>query len=49
MKKIKCPHCGYIMPLTYKESSSCRGVYVKCKGRKCGQIFEIRLPEKEIK
>lgn len=39
--KIKCPHCGYLMPIFYDHTAVCKGVYVKCKGRKCGKIFEI--------
>ena len=49
MQKIKCPHCGYVMPLTREKNAVCRGIYIKCKGRRCGQIFEIKIPEREIK
>ena len=49
MKKIKCPYCGYEMPLSYDKDSNCRGLFIKCKGRRCGRIFEIILPEKEIR
>ena len=41
---VKCPHCGYRMPLRYIPEASCRGLFVKCKGRGCGRVFEILLP-----
>lgn len=42
--KVKCPHCGYEMPITYNpESATCSGVFVRCKGRNCKKIFEIKL------
>nr|DAI65046.1 MAG TPA: hypothetical protein [Caudoviricetes sp.] len=25
----------------------CRGLWVKCKARHCGKIFEIKLPEEK--
>ena len=44
---MTCPHCGYEMPITYDPAAaSCRGVYVRCKGRNCKQIFEIKLNTK---
>ena len=49
MKKIKCPYCGYMMPLTYVKDAVCRGIFVKCKGRKCGKVFEVKVRENEIK
>ena len=46
-KKVKCPHCGYEMPMLYDESEAiCRGVFVKCKGRNCAKQFEIILGAK---
>ena len=49
MQKIKCPYCGYVMPLTRTKSAVCRGLFIKCKGRRCGRIVEIKIPEREIK
>lgn len=46
MQKIKCPYCGYEMPLTYEAEAVCRGIFIKCKGRKCGKIFEIKIEPK---
>lgn len=41
--KVKCPFCGYEMPVTYEEGAECRKVYVRCKGRNCKKEFEIRI------
>lgn len=41
-KRIKCPHCGYSMPVFYTENTVCMGIYIRCKGRKCGKVFEIK-------
>lgn len=41
--KIKCPHCGYEMPLTYEKDANCKGLFIRCKGRKCKKIFEIKI------
>lgn len=41
LKKVKCPFCGYEMPVYLSEKAVCRGVYVRCKGRGCKKIFEI--------
>lgn len=43
LKKIKCPYCGYEMPVYYNEQSQCKGVVVRCKGRNCKKEFEIKL------
>lgn len=42
-RKVKCPHCGYEMPIRIDEDAECHGVYVKCKGRGCKKEFEIRV------
>lgn len=46
MKKIKCPFCGYEMPVKYGKNAVCRGVWVRCKGRGCKKEFEIKIPVK---
>ncbi|GAA6396554.1 hypothetical protein [Solibaculum mannosilyticum] len=46
MDKVKCPYCGYHMPIRMLPDAYCKGLLVKCKGRGCGKIFEIRLPVK---
>ncbi len=42
-KRIKCPHCGYSMPIFYGENTMCVGISVKCKGRRCGKSFEVKV------
>lgn len=42
-KNVICPFCGYKMPIQYDVKSLCWGVYVRCKGRKCGKEFEIKI------
>lgn len=49
MQKIKCPYCGYVMPLTRTKARCAEAFFIKCKGRRCGRIFEIKIPEREIK
>ena len=44
-KKIKCPACGYEMPIFRTPEARCKGVFVKCKGRQCGKVFEIKIAE----
>lgn len=43
LKKIKCPYCGYEMPIYKVEKAACKGVFVYCKGRNCKKMFEIIL------
>lgn len=45
--RIKCPYCGYRMPIETTENAVARGLLVKCKGRSCGKVFEIVLPQKK--
>ncbi|MEG0178819.1 MAG: hypothetical protein RR573_00125 [Oscillospiraceae bacterium] len=51
MQKVKCPFCGYLMPITYELSAVSKGIFVRCKGKKCKRIFEIKVPndEKHVK
>lgn len=39
--KIKCPYCEYEMPITFSKDAECKGIFVKCKGKKCKKEFEI--------
>lgn len=48
-RKVKCPYCGYEMPITYNKDTVCKGLFLRCKGRKCKKIFEIKINEKNIK
>ena len=43
-EKIKCPFCGYEMPIIYNKSQTiAKGLFVVCKGRKCKKKFEIKI------
>lgn len=43
-KKVKCPYCGYEMPIVYDEKcSAAKGIYTRCKGRNCRKEFEIKI------
>jgi len=45
--KVTCPFCGYEMPLTYDPKTAlCRGLWVRCKGRKCKKEFEVKINTK---
>lgn len=46
--KIKCPHCGYIMPIERDKNAVCKGLHVQCKARNCKKEFEIVI-NNEIK
>lgn len=46
-EKVVCPYCGYRMPIEKDTNAIARGLFVKCKGRKCGKTFEIYIPPKE--
>ena len=45
-RKVRCPHCGYEMPLNYGRGAVCRGVFTRCKGRGCKKVFEIKIETK---
>lgn len=46
-KRIRCPYCGYSMPILYSEKASSSGIVAKCKGRNCGKEFEIKVRKGE--
>lgn len=46
LNKVRCPYCGYEMPVFYEKGAAARGVYLRCKGRACKRIFEIKLETK---
>lgn len=41
MTKVKCPYCGYEMPLFYSATAASHGITVQCKGRHCKKKFEV--------
>lgn len=46
--RVACPFCGYRMPIEIKPGAAAHGLVTRCKGRNCGKIFEIVIPEKKI-
>lgn len=42
-KKVRCPYCGHSHNAVYKEDAFCRGVFFKCKNKRCGRQFELRI------
>lgn len=40
-EKVVCPHCGYKMPIFFGPKAVSYDVWVRCKGRRCGQMFQI--------
>ncbi|MCX4257970.1 MAG: hypothetical protein OSJ54_13730 [Oscillospiraceae bacterium] len=47
-EKIRCPYCGYIMPIKRDKDAVCKGLRVQCKARNCKKEFEIKI-NSEIK
>lgn len=45
-KRVRCPFCGYEMPIYYKEGAKTHGIYTRCKGRNCKKEFEIRIKDR---
>ena len=44
IERIKCPYCGYRMPVWYDpEKADVRGIFVRCKGKWCRREFEIQI------
>lgn len=46
LKKVICPHCGYKMPIILGPTARAGDLWVKCKGRGCRVVFEIKLETK---
>lgn len=43
-EKVRCPYCGHEQNILYDpRNASCRGVFVRCKGRQCRKDFEIQI------
>lgn len=43
IRRVKCPKCGYLMPIYYAREAESHGVVVPCKGRNCGALIEIKI------
>ena len=38
------------MPLLYGEKAESRGIFMRCKGKKCKKVFEIKVEKgKQVK
>lgn len=49
IEKVKCPYCGYKLPLFKTNTAECKGVYIKCKNPKCRKEFEIKIECQRLK
>lgn len=48
--QVKCPKCGYKMPIFYDTDAESVGIHIVCKGRNCKNVFEVRIKKgKQIK
>ncbi|MCD8208331.1 MAG: hypothetical protein LUD72_10375 [Bacteroidales bacterium] len=45
MTQVRCPACGYLMPVFYTDGASCKGVFIVCKGRGCKAVFELKIKQ----
>ena len=43
MQKVRCPFCGYMMPIVVLPEAECKGITAKCKNKKCKKEFEIKI------
>lgn len=41
--QVRCPECGYKMPIFFDEKAHSEGLRVACKGRNCKHIFEVKI------
>jgi len=46
IRKVKCPYCGYCMPIRLAVDAIAKGIFVKCKGKNCKKEFEIKTSVK---
>ena len=49
MEWIKCPYCGHKINVSYSKGATSSGIFVRCKGKNCRQIFEIKVYKGKIK
>lgn len=44
--RVKCPRCGQLAPVEFAPSDAeSKGVFIKCKGRHCGRVFEVKIKD----
>ena len=42
-RRVRCPYCGYLMPVWQEEDAESSGIWVRCKGRNCKKLFEVKV------
>lgn len=42
-EKVRCTYCGHKQNVFYDKTASCKGLYMRCKARHCGRIFEVKI------
>ncbi len=45
LRRVRCPECGYEMPVFYDASAGCTGVKISCKGRNCRAFFAVKIKD----
>ena len=43
MKKVVCPFCGTPVNTFYVKDAKCKGVFFKCRNKKCAKQFELKI------
>lgn len=46
-EKVLCPYCGHPQQIAREAGAQCRGLYIKCRARHCGKVFEIRIEQQK--
>lgn len=41
--RVKCPYCGYSLPVWYGEKAAASDVWIQCKGKHCKKMIEIKI------
>ncbi len=42
-EKVRCTYCGHKHNVFYTKNAYCKGLYIRCKARHCGRIFEVKI------
>lgn len=42
-KKVECPYCGHPVNAMRSVDASCKGIFFRCKEKKCRKIFELKI------
>ena len=41
--RVQCPYCGYLLPVWWEDTAIAEGIWVRCKGKHCKKLIEIKL------